>query len=403
MAETAEDLDSLARVLTACFGKGGDFTVIVEELSGVTSGDGVVQSEAQRKKRKRSGDVPDSARDTEATVQRTEFKVWSSLLAQWSPVFEKMMSSDKYDESQKSQVVITDFSAGAVEIFLRFLYSGSVGGSITALVEVAAIADKYQVEALHPLCLRLVRKALIPEVACEVLAVADRFHVAEMRAVALDLVLTKPKEALQKRPRLRPQLLEEILGSGLLCTKTDELKKTVQSWGGKDGNSLASIINIPANNEHTDDVLNRLNELWCASDRNSNAAFVGNWVSMIVGPGQHKYPADELECIAANGERFTLRKGWMQWVLPHASVHLQGFAFSHTIRATISFRIHVKSDEDGATWHLAYESLEKEIEHGTFLPCKRPQGLVQYFKLEVLEGELPETFFNIQGILQTSV
>ena len=63
----------------------------------------------------------------------------------------------------------------------------------------------------------------------------------------------------------------------------------------------------------------------------------------------------------------------------------------------------MKSDEGGATWHLAYESHKKEIKGGTFLPCKRAPSLVKWFKLEVLEGELSSVTFNIHGILQTSV
>ena len=51
--------------------------------------------------------------------------------------------------SQKSQVVIQDFSAGAVDIFLRFLYTGRVQGSASNLLEVAALAGYYQVEVLH--------------------------------------------------------------------------------------------------------------------------------------------------------------------------------------------------------------------------------------------------------------
>ena len=155
MAETAQDLTSLSGVLAACFGTSGNFTVIVEE---------------------HSADMLESSMEIETSVKCTEFKVWSFLLARWSPVFEKMIGSDKYAESQKSQLVIRDFSA-SVEIFLRFFYSGSIGGSIAALVE-AALADKYEVEALPPLCLRLVRKALTPDVACEVFALADCFHIA---------------------------------------------------------------------------------------------------------------------------------------------------------------------------------------------------------------------------------
>ena len=86
-----------AGIFKNCFGRGGDFTVVVEEPQGEDS--------------------------CGSEVKRMEFKVMSPLLASWSVVFDKMISSE-FVEQQKAQVVITDFSSGAVEIFLRFLYSG---------------------------------------------------------------------------------------------------------------------------------------------------------------------------------------------------------------------------------------------------------------------------------------
>ena len=151
---TGSYLSAASDVWKACFGKDGNFTVIVKEAS-------------------------HQELEEESTVR---FRVWSSLLAQWSPVFEKMVRPDYYAESQKSEVVITDFSAGAVEMFLRFLYSGSIEGSVVAMVEVAAIADKYQVKELHYFCLHLVRQALKPELACEVFAAADRLHMGDLLA-----------------------------------------------------------------------------------------------------------------------------------------------------------------------------------------------------------------------------
>ena len=67
-----------------------------------------------------------------------------------------MIASENYAESQRAEVVMQDFSASAVEIFLRFLYSGIVEGAGTAMVELARLADKCQVDALHRPSLRLV-------------------------------------------------------------------------------------------------------------------------------------------------------------------------------------------------------------------------------------------------------
>ena len=275
------------------------------------------------------------------------------------------------------------------------------------------MADKYQVKALYTLCVRIVRKALNkPELACEVFASANQFQLDGLRMDALEQIRTQPAEALKKRPALRPELLEEILDSGLLCMSDDDLKRTLQSWGSKGNDSLQPIIDariqratVRTPGEHTTDVLCTL---W---DRYVNAgkkgAFLGYWVVVILGPQQAEMCREDAAYVKlmANGQyELTYRKGWVQWLLPYCSVHLQGFSFyGNHVSSSTSFRIHVKSDEGGATWHLAYESHKKEIKMGTFLPGKRPPSLVKCFKLEVLEGGLSSVTFHIHGILQTSV
>ncbi|CAE7821349.1 bath-40 [Symbiodinium sp. CCMP2592] len=391
-----EDLSVASGAWKACFGKDGNFTVIVEEPSFAAS--------------------DDVNEKVETETKRTEFQVWSSILSHYSPVFEKMVGCGNYAEAQKSEVVIQDFSARAVELFLRFLYTGSVRSCASALLEVAAMADKYEVRALHALCIGLVRNALQPCTACEVFENANRFHMDDLRLEALELILTKPEDALKTRPALRPELLEEILGSGLLCMSGDALKKILQSWGDKD-DPLQPIIKawIPSTplravslrGEHTTNVLQSLWKSYC--DAGNKGTFVGYWVNVLLGPGQSQTCThDNLSSMASMNSKFTFQRGWVQWYLPYCSVHLQGFSLAGGHYTTIcsgstSFRIYVKSDEDGATWHLAYESHRKVVGDGTFLPCKRPPGLVKHFKLEVLEGELSNARLEIRGILQTSV
>eukprot|EP00439_Symbiodinium_sp_Y106_P052475 s722_g7.t1 len=99
-----------ADVLGGCFGQGGDFTVVVEERVAGKSGQ-------------------------DAEVVRTEFKVWSVLLSQWSKVFHTMTTSTSFREKAAAEVVIQDFSATTVEAFLRFLYSGVLRGSLATTVE----------------------------------------------------------------------------------------------------------------------------------------------------------------------------------------------------------------------------------------------------------------------------
>ena len=112
----AGDVAFAAGILKDCFGRGGDFTVVVE--------------------------APEGGDSCGSEVRRVEFKVWSQLLARWSAVFDKMINSEGFVEGQTARVVITDFSKEAVGIFLRFLYSGEVEGPLETLVELCSLADK---------------------------------------------------------------------------------------------------------------------------------------------------------------------------------------------------------------------------------------------------------------------
>ena len=139
----------VADVLHSCFGQ-GDFKVVVEEVF-------------------------------EDGTKRTEFPVWSLLLRKWSDVFANMMSHQQFIEGSTAEVVIKDFSACAVDAFLRFLYSGTLSTNLSTLIEVGVIADKYQVQPLYKACMGTVKEKLASETACEIFECADRFHLEEPR------------------------------------------------------------------------------------------------------------------------------------------------------------------------------------------------------------------------------
>ena len=144
---TLSNKAQVADVLYSCFGE-GDFKVVVEE-------------------------------ECEDGTKHTQFQVWSLLLRRWSEVFANMMSHEQFMEGSKAEVVIKDFSASAVEAFLRFLYSGTLSANLATLIEVGVIADKYQVQSLCASCLGAARDKLASETACEIFECADRFHLEE--------------------------------------------------------------------------------------------------------------------------------------------------------------------------------------------------------------------------------
>eukprot|EP00973_Karenia_brevis_P050740 7048583-Karenia_brevis.AAC.1 len=92
--------------LSKCFDRDGDCTIaVLEEGSHANNEPGHV---AKRQKR-----------------EVVEFRVWSKLLANWSDVFKAMFSHDCIEKNRR-RIELIDFSPVAVEVFLRFLYSGNL-------------------------------------------------------------------------------------------------------------------------------------------------------------------------------------------------------------------------------------------------------------------------------------
>ena len=199
----AEDVVFAAGIFKDCFGKGGDFH----------RGGG---------RARRWGGWHG---------KRAEFKVWASLLSGWSLVFDKMLNSEGFLERQQAQVVISDFSSGAVEIFLRCLYSGVVRGPLETLVEVSSMADKYQVKRLPELCTEAAPGGPQPGKCLPALCRCCPLPAAEM---ALEEIWINAAEALTECPSISPELLEEILRPCLICMTNSELQILLQGWSCKE-------------------------------------------------------------------------------------------------------------------------------------------------------------------------
>eukprot|EP00913_Durusdinium_trenchii_P014498 g13600.t1 len=185
----------VAEKLSTAFGKMGSFRVVVEKASEKT---------------------------------RTEFKVSSVILSSWSEVFEKMMLHE-FEEQTQGQVVIKDFSSHAMEVFLRFLYSGTLNVDVQTLVEVMVIADKYQVPELSRHCNDLLHIQLSSN-AWDIFIAADSFRLDALREAAFNAVLMCPKRVLQERPAVSDELVHEVLGSDFLCLSDEELLDLLMEW-----------------------------------------------------------------------------------------------------------------------------------------------------------------------------
>ncbi|OLP93981.1 BTB and MATH domain-containing protein 40 [Symbiodinium microadriaticum] len=313
-----------ADVLHSCFGQ-GDFKVVVEEV-------------------------------LEDGTKRTEFPVWSLLLRKWSDVFANMMSHQQFIEGSNAEVVIKDFSACAVDAFLRFLYSGTLSANLSTLIEVGVIADKYQVQPLYKACMGTVKEKLASETACEIFECADRFHLEELRRKAKEEILIEPRDALPRRSSLSSKLLDEVLSSELLCIEEWELLELFLEWGSaEDLDAVLQLIakhvdlrGIPEDDfqqlcadsrtrgqkavllrmrekqpqeqrfkrsQHCTDMLSAL-YLRHIEEGHERLPFLGYWVNVIPGDLSQEWlnsGIEHMQHIARNGSFLNLEDGWIVW------------------------------------------------------------------------------------------
>ena len=111
------------------------------------------------------------------------FKVHKSILAIQSPVFDTMFDS-KMQENVSGKMIIPDFSAGAVDDFLHFIYNGEVR-SFSNAMELFVLAEKYQVPALKEISENIIEDRLNESNALEIFNLGQRYDSDRLKRSAL--------------------------------------------------------------------------------------------------------------------------------------------------------------------------------------------------------------------------
>lgn len=376
----------VADALQGSFNRSGDFTVWVEERSEPEHGE----------------------------ARRSKFLVWSFILSAWSDVLETMVSQN-FMEGIRGEVVIRDFSARAVGAFLRFLYAGVVEEeSLVAVVEVAAIADKYGVSKLCFLCEDYVVKSLSPEDACEFLALADRYNLDDLRQSCLDHILVAPKKALRSWPSIEPSLLQEVLTSSLLCLDDKELFELFLAWGTDSG--LGPVVALIEQHVHASHILRRdalvlvekvralqdpagerLVSILMQADCTTSSADLLNFLCRVsrdteeflgcrvnVGVSRRGLIPPGGLSVPARGriEGYVRAGDWIAWTLPNYEVFLSGVSFAANISCADHLLVYAAQETSG--WTLVLDTKAHGcIPHRTKISCRCSRA-VQRLKLQVI-------------------
>ena len=371
---------------TGSFNRSGDFTVWVEERSEPEHGE----------------------------ARKSKFLVWSFVLSAWSDVLETMVSQN-FLEGIRGEVVIRDFSARAVGAFLRFLYAGVVEEeSLVAVVEVAAIADKYGVSKLCFLCEDHVVKSLSPEDACEFLALADRYSLDDLRQSCLDHILVAPKKALRSWPSIEASLLQEVLTSSLLCLDDKELFELFLAWGADSG--LGPVVPLIEQHVHASHILRRdalvlvekvralqdpagerLVSILMQADCTTSSADLLNFLFRVsrdtdefqgcrvnVGVSRRGLIPSSGVLTPARGrlEGYVRAGDWIAWTLPNDEVFLSGFSFAANISCADHVLVYAAQETSG--WTLVLDTKAHGcIPPRTKISCRCTRA-VQRLKLQVI-------------------
>lgn len=120
-------------------------------------------------------------------TSKKDFNVHKNILAANSKVFMGMFSH-KMEENIKNKMTITDFSTEVVQEFLNFVYIAEVPVEVTNLLDLFAIASKYNVEQLREFCEEKITLNMTEENVSGILTVANLYNSNKLKEKSFEYI-----------------------------------------------------------------------------------------------------------------------------------------------------------------------------------------------------------------------
>lgn len=167
------------------------------------------------------------------TVENKEFLVHKMVLAAQSSVFNAMFETDM-EERKTNHTKIDEFTAGAFEKFLCYIYTGRIPDETDA-VEVFRIAVKYQVSHLKIVCEMIILDNIDELNASEILILGDLYDSDDMKQLAFaEIRETNPEILLADFLIDHPLYVQQIIEAKKNLTKAQQkLEKVLQNHPGE--------------------------------------------------------------------------------------------------------------------------------------------------------------------------
>ncbi|MES1910331.1 MAG: hypothetical protein MHM6MM_009697 [Cercozoa sp. M6MM] len=154
-----------------------------------------------------------------------ELRAHRCILAAWSDVFRRMFCS-QFKEGHQNVVTVKlpNVEASAVQLLLKYLYSGEAHLTAESSLSVLSLANMYQIESLKVLCKSFFSSHLNVMNACVFFGAADHFDVPDLRQQCLTFI-EKHFEAIVTTEAwcsLPLACLLDIASSDMLVCKSEE-------------------------------------------------------------------------------------------------------------------------------------------------------------------------------------
>lgn len=127
------------------------------------------------------------------------------------------MFTSEMMESKQGVLVIDHYTYESVQAFLEYIYCGEIDIErypFDLLFELLLICDEYMVEDLHKICHKKLKSKINVNNVCDILVMADKQKLKELRAQCMDMIVLSFNEIIVKDSYNRlikyPHLLLEI-------------------------------------------------------------------------------------------------------------------------------------------------------------------------------------------------
>jgi hypothetical protein len=152
------------------------------------------------------------------------------ILASGSPVFRAMFFGPL---AEQSDVVINDATRSAFEKMVRYLYTDDANNSLTDVVEVMRLADKYDVEGLRDTCTSYVITNLTRDHAIDLYHQAAQFYETDVLKDCLDIMDRHAHYIINKNDQVIKfdrDLLRQVLTRDTFCAREIDIFDALLWW-----------------------------------------------------------------------------------------------------------------------------------------------------------------------------